>query len=147
MNNQLQEQVNEFCSYFQQWKGAYEEHARSIGMNYTNTQILDVIYNTENCTQKLLCERCFLPKQTINTIVSSFCEQGWVYLEALPQDRRVKAIRLTPEGKAFVETSLHKVWEAECRAMAELTDEQRTLLLDLTRQYVTLCRQALFQED
>lgn len=57
--------------------------------------ILYEIYEIENCMQKKLCEYCFIPKQTVNAVVTSFYKNGWIMLEEMPQDRRNKTIHLT----------------------------------------------------
>ena len=57
--------------------------------------ILYEIYEIENCMQKKLCEYCFIPKQTVNAVVTSFYQNGWIMLEEMPQDRRNKTIHLT----------------------------------------------------
>ena len=51
------------------------------GLSYTSLSVLSTIADTENCTQKMLCEMRFLPKQTVNAVVTAFYKKGWLRLE------------------------------------------------------------------
>ena len=68
--------INQYCSYIHEWDAVYEEYAKSVGLSYTGLIILYEIYEIENCTQKKLCEYCFIPKQTVNAVVTSFYKNG-----------------------------------------------------------------------
>ena len=60
----FQEQIRQYRACLQEWNASYGEYAKSVGLSYTSLSLLSAIYETEQCTQKLLCERCLLPKQT-----------------------------------------------------------------------------------
>ena len=47
------------------------------GLSYTSLSILSTIADTENCTQKMLCEMRFLPKQTVNAVVQKLSLHGF----------------------------------------------------------------------
>ncbi len=106
--SELQEQIRQYCSYLHEWNASYEDYARSVGLSYTSLSILSALYGAENCTQKMLCESCFLPKQTVNTAITAFYKKGWVRLEELPEDRRNKTIHFTPEGQAAADEIMRR---------------------------------------
>ena len=139
----IQDQIRQYCACLQEWNASYEDYAKSVGLSYTSLSLLSAIYRTEQCTQKLLCERCFLPKQTVNAAVTAFCRKGWLRLEELPEDRRNKTIHLTDVGRAQAGRILERVRESERRAMEALTEEERAVLLSATRRYVTGCKEAM----
>lgn len=143
MESELRAQISEYCSYLQEWNASYEEYAKSVGLSYTSLSILSAVYKTENCTQKLLCEQCFLPKQTVNAAVTAFYKKGWIRLEELPEDRRNKTIHFTELGQKEAERIIQKVRQSEQQAMSSLTDEERKLLLSATRRYVLGCKEAM----
>ena len=143
MHSDIQAQICEYCSYLQTWNASYEEYAKSVGLSFTSLSILSTIYRTENCTQKILTEQCFLPKQTVNAVIISFYKKGWVELRELPEDRRNKTVHLTEAGRTAVEPILQRVQQSEQLAMSRLTEEERAVLLSATRRYVTECREAM----
>ena len=143
MEPDIQEQICEYVTYLQAWDASYADYAKSVGLSFTSLAILSGIYRTEKCTQKLLAEQCFLPKQTVNAVITSFYKKGWVELRELPEDRRNKTIHLTAPGREEAERVLRRVRESERQAMGELTEEERAVLLSATRRYVTGCKNAM----
>ncbi len=136
-------QINQYSSYLHEWNASYEEYAKSVGLSFTSLTILCAIYRTEQCTQKQLCEQCFLPKQTVNAAVTVFYKKGWIRLEELPEDRRNKTIHFTEAGRQEAERILSKVRQSEQQAMSKLTDAEREILLSATKRYVTGCKEAM----
>lgn len=98
MRQDMQEQICEYFSYLQAWDASYAEYAKSVGLSFTSLAILSAIHRTEKCTQKLLSEQCFLPKQTVSAVITSFYKRGWVELRELPEDHRNKTVHLTETG-------------------------------------------------
>lgn len=141
--SELQEQIRQYCSYLSEWNAAYEDYARSVGLSYTSLSVLSALYGTENCTQKVLCERCFLPKQTVNTTITAFYKKGWIRLEELPEDRRNKTIHFTPEGHAAADEIMQRVRESELKSMGALSESERLVLLSVTKRYVAGCKGAM----
>ena len=141
--SELQDQIRQYCSCLHEWNASYEDYARSVGLSYTSLSVLSTLYGTENCTQKMLCERCFLPKQTVNTAVTAFYKKGWVRLEELPEDRRNKTIHFTPEGQKAADEIVRRVHESELQSMGALSESERLVLLSVTKRYVTGCKEAM----
>ncbi len=136
-------EISEYFSCLQEWDASYEEYAKSVGLSYTSLALLSAIYGSEACTQKMLCQRCFLQKQTVNAAVTAFYKRGWVSLEELPQDRRNKAVVLTETGRQEAQRILCRIRQSEQQAMSRLTEEERRVLLSATRKYVTACKEAM----
>lgn len=139
----FQEQIRQYRACLQEWNASYGEYAKSVGLSYTSLSLLCAIYETEQCPQKLLSERCFLPKQTAEAVITAFHQKGWVRLEELPEDRQNKTIHLTDLGQGGAERILRRVRESERQAMGELTEEERAVLLSATKRYVTGCKNAM----
>lgn len=50
-------------------------------LNSTSHSILSALYESEDCTQKVLCAPCFLPKQTVHMAVTACYKKGWIRME------------------------------------------------------------------
>ena len=127
--------VQQFCDAWQGLNAVYEDYARRKGIAYTNLYILDIISKTAACTQKLICKRTLLPRQTVNTVITAFYKKGWIELRETPEDRRIKTIRLTAAGEAYAGTVIPQIHAAERATMDALTPEQQNALLDALRIY------------
>lgn len=143
MDDKISNHIRAYCACLHEWNAAYEDYAKSVGLNFTSLSILSALYETENCTQKMLCEQCFLPKQTVNTAVTAFYKKGWIQMQELPEDRRNKTIHFTPKGQQEAQKILQKVQKSECAAMGGLSKEEQNLLVSLTRRYITDCKNAM----
>lgn len=142
----IRAQIAQYCNLLHEWNASYEEYAKSTGLSYTSLSILNAIYNNPGHTQKELAESCFLPKQTVNAVITSFLKNGWVKLEEMPEDRRNKTVNLTETGMEHAAKIIVKVRECEDKAMSGLTEEQREALLELTRMYISSCSNAMKNE-
>lgn len=139
MEDMISQLIQDYCACLNEWNAAYEDYAKSVELNFTSLSILSALYDTENCTQKMLCEQCFLPKQTVNTSVTAFYKKGWIRMQELPEDRRNKTIHFTDEGRREAEGILQKVRDSEHQEMKDLSKAEREQLLSLTERYVTAC--------
>lgn len=142
----LEEQVAEYGRAQQGIRAVYEDYSRSLGVSSTTLHILSAIYAGEGCTQKDLCARTFLPKQTVHSIVTELFRQGYVELREQPEDRRTKSIRLTESGGRYAEAAVGRVHEAEREAMAGLREEARDVLIDATTRFAEKLRALLTSE-
>ena len=136
----IKAQIKEYCSYLHEWNASYEEYAKSVGLSFTSLSILSAVYGMENCTQKKLCESCFLPKQTVNAAITAFYKSSWIRLEELPEDRRNKTIHFTDAGLKETEKILSKIRESEENSMKALSDEEHRILLSETKRYIRGCK-------
>lgn len=107
---------------------------------------MNIITDSEECTQKLICEQTFLPKQTVNAVITGFYKKGLVELHELPSDRRNKTIHLTEKGVAYAEQIIPQIREAEYAAFESLTIEQRTRLMEGMRLYTKYFRDAMLKD-
>lgn len=127
--NTIQQTITQFSTYIQEMNRTYEAYAKKYNLSYTTMQIINLINEVEDCTQKKICDLTFLPKQTVNSIVTSLYKDELIDLVVNPDNRRSKTITFTPKGETFVQDTLPKVREAEALAMGELTEEERLIML------------------
>ena len=125
-----QSQIKQFAIALHEMNMIYEDYAKSVNLPYTSLQILNLITQIDNCTQRMICEQTFLPKQTVNTVITSFYKKGMVELREVPNNRRAKTIHLTDSGEEFANSIIPQIREAEQGAMAQLTPDQRIAFLD-----------------
>ena len=78
-----------------------------------------------------------LPKQTVNSVVSGMIKKGHVYLETIPGTRNKKVIRLTEEGKRFGESVIFPIYDAEQRAVDNMTSQEQQLCTELLAKYIS----------
>ncbi|MBC5690303.1 MarR family transcriptional regulator [Mediterraneibacter sp. NSJ-55] len=92
--------------YTELWRetnALYENWARKHSLSYYELLVIlslsekDVVH-----TQKNICRRWQLPKQTVNSILKNFIERSWVVLISSEEDKRNKIIVPTKKGKSVI---------------------------------------------
>lgn len=132
----MKQQAELFCEKWQSFDRLYEEYAKSRGLTYVSLIVLEIIYeNQENCTQTLICQQSHYTKQSVNMIIKSFWEKGYVELKELVTDRRNKQIRFSKKGVEYADKIIGDLFEIERNAMETMTYEQRKLMIELTGLY------------
>lgn len=114
----------------------YEEYARQVGLSYTTLYILAHIESDENCTQSTICERTYIPRQTVNSVITNLYKEGYVILKEVPEDRRTKTICFTDKGKEYAENILKRLHDAEYGAMESLSKEDQEQLIRTNKLYM-----------
>lgn len=135
-----------FCNAWQSISIIYEDYARKSGISYNSLYILNAILCTENCTQKQICDKTLLPKQTVNNVITSFFKNGYIELREFPENRRIKTIHLTEKGMQYANNLIPHIHQADCKAMEALSEEQQDTLLKLMDIYVSTFRKEMLGE-
>lgn len=131
MSNELKLVID---SYYDYWFGIsdfYETWAKKRGLTANGLFALYVIHeNPTHCTQRFICEKLQLPKQTVNTILESFEKKGFVLKKTSEEDRRNKYLILTPLGQSYTDEILMELYQFEERALLNMQPSDRTALIE-----------------
>ena len=138
MDKELIELIKEYHKCMHKWNFTLECYSKSERISYNTFKILGVIFTTENCTQKDIYEAISIPKQTINAAITYFYKKGYVKLIEPPEDRRVKIIHLTEEGRKYAEGIFSKIINCELKAIKEIGKEEMKALTETMNSYVDL---------
>ena len=130
----LRKQMEQLNEGWRTIDSLYDQFARSAGLSYMSLSVLEYIYETSGtCTQKLICEYTHYPKQTVNMIIRTLWEKGYVEMKEIDSDRRNKAINLSKTGREYAGKVVGKLAQVEEHVMNQMTDAQFRLMLDLTQ--------------
>lgn len=142
----IEDTIKSFCSAWQSISMIYEDYARKAGISYNSLYILNAVYHIPNCTQKQICEKTLLPKQTVNNVITAFYKNGYIELRELPENRRIKTIHLTEKGMEYADTLIPHIHRADKIAMESLTKEQQETLLFLIEKYASTFRREMLEK-
>lgn len=125
----------------------YEEWAKRKGLSMYGLFVLQEIKENRNCTAKQICNRLFLPKQTVNAILNSFENKGLIRRVAMEQDRRNKEILFTRDGKRYADNILQEMYEAEEKALQKMGEEQMEAMAQNNRIFIKCLEETMRTGD
>ena len=113
----------------------YETWARQRGMSlYELLVILSIVEADGTVLQKDICQRFAITKQTVNAIIKTLTDKGWLELK-VSEDRRSRKLSLTPEGSAQAAQIAQALQEHEAQVWLRLGLDRAEQLIEHTALY------------
>ncbi len=136
----IDKQLDVFFYSWQQLDAQYTEFAKTKGISYTGLIVMTYIYRETQgkCTQKYLCEKTLMPKQTINSVINGFVKKGLVVLREMEGDRRNKCITLTEKGKELYQEMDSVLAKAEKSTVSQIDPEKWEQLVETLSAYSSI---------
>lgn len=114
----------------------YETWARQRGMSlHELLVILSIVEADGTVLQKDICRRFVIPKQTVNAIIKTLTDRGWLELRVSEQDRRSRNLCLTPVGSAQAAQIAQALQEHEAQVWLRLGLDRAEHLIEHTALY------------
>lgn len=144
MSEQIKKQLSHLNKQVKELTAIYHHAAIKAGLSdgefwvFYALLLLDGEYSQQD-----ICDMWSLPKQTIHSVITTLAKKGYVFLETIPGSRNKKIIRLTQDGKNISENTMSGIFQAEQRALARLTEQERQLYLSLLVKYTSLLQEEM----
>lgn len=138
-----------FQEFIRRYNGLYKENneiyhrlARHFGLSDSAFWILYTLREMGgSVSQSQLCGELFLSKQTVHSALKQLEQGGFLQLENLPNNRKNKLVRVTPQGEQLLCQVADPVFAMEERAFLRLSPQQRQALLELDEALLNALRQ------
>lgn len=127
--------------------GLYEEFAHKYGLNYNSLGVYSVIYENQPCTQKDICGKWGLSKQTVSSICKELYKRGMLDYESGNRDKREKYVKFTEKGKKFIEPIIIKLEELENGVLDEMDTESRYWIFKSSEKFYELLERKMKEVD
>ena len=137
MDEPVKRQIDVINQHIKELNSLYHAAAVRSGSSDGEICVWSMLLTTEKeYSQQDLCELLFLPKQTINSIVSGLIKKGYIFLEHVPGTKNRKVIRLSDEGRNYGEKNIMWILEAEHHAMEEADPHEISTLISMLEKYI-----------
>lgn len=120
--------------YYKSWfriNDIYRVWSKNHGIHDTTLFVLYVINDSPYCTQNEICDKLFLPKQTVSLILSGLEDNGYIQREINPKDRRNKVVKFTEHGHKYAKAILDELKTAEIEALSNMSEKQRKAMAEI----------------
>ena len=129
-----------------QANGLYSSWAALKNINYYLMFVLYALEGRKEMTQKKICACTGLTKQTVNSVIRSLKEKGYVELAPGLEDRREKQIILTGKGAEYTRELITPLRELEHRALQIMGSDRVQQMIDNIALFNTLLETEMEKE-
>ncbi|MEY8495043.1 MarR family transcriptional regulator [Lachnospiraceae bacterium 29-91] len=138
MDRTIKDQIDTINQRIKELNSLYHIAAIKSDISDGEISIWSVLLESDGeYSQQDLSDLLFLPKQTINSIISNLVKKGFVFLEHVPGTRNRKVIRLTEEGRDYGESKVRWIFQAEEKALEQTDPEQVQACIEMIEKYIS----------
>lgn len=138
MDKSIKDQIDAINQRLKELNSLY--HIAAIKSDITDGEISIwsvLLESDRKYSQQDISDLLFLPKQTVNSIISNFVKKGFVYLEHVSGTRNRKVICLTEAGRDYGESKVRWIFQAEERALEQTDPEQVQACIEMIEKYIS----------
>lgn len=112
----------------------YHQAAKKLRLSDSALLVLYMLYERGGTSPLLdICAESGISKQTINSALRKLEQEGILYLKS--DGKKTKRVCLTEKGNAYVDQTAARLFQAECDAFHDWTDEEIKQYLELMEKY------------
>ena len=138
MDKTMKDQIDTINQRIKELNSIYHVAAGKSGISDGEVCIWSALLcSEEEYSQQDLSDLLYLPKQTVNSIISNLVKKGFVFLEHVPGSKNRKVIRLTKEGKDYGKQKVMWIFQAEEKALEQTDSEQVQACIDMIEKYIS----------
>lgn len=108
---------------------AYAVIAKKHGITFNALMIICMLEESENVTQKRICDELHLPKSTVHSILQDFIKQDFFTLEP-GKNKKEKIVVVTPTGDEHFSKMIDETQRFEDKLLAALGDDACAFLVE-----------------
>lgn len=143
MEETIRRQMDAINRAIIQFRGSYSRWSAAHGISYNEMLVLYTLRDQGYCTQKQICDRYLLPRQTINHVIRGLQAGGLLVRSPRPGSGREKAFVLTEAGLAYARPFWDSLDAGEAAALHRLGPRKLETLALLLQKYDRALQESL----
>ena len=142
MKNKHIDEIHRINYLTTEMQALYHQSSLKLGITDSVSIVLYSIYDAgSECLLSDVYKNSGISKQTVNSAIRGLEADGILYLEK--HNGRSKKIVLTDKGKAYVEKTAARLYQAESDAFDSWTEEEISTYIRLMEKYADCFRQQI----
>jgi len=114
---------------FDSIEACYMLIAKENELTYNALMLMLMIDYYDNLTQKQVCDKLFMPKSSVHSMLSDLIERGYLVL-AEGGNKKEKYIIPTDSGKELIKRVVSQTEQMECTALGAVSEKELTAFLN-----------------
>lgn len=111
--------------------GLFVQACAPLGLTPPQHSILFAANARPNASHAELARALGFDRVTVGKVVQALVERGYLSSEQMPNNRRDRALRVTPEGKRLLKSAEKPVQEMSQRLLSPLNEKEQAQLMKL----------------
>lgn len=112
----------------------YHQAALKLGLSDSTMLVMYIVYeNNGTCLLGNIRKESSLSKQTLNSAIRKLEKEGIIYLEQ--KGGRTKNVCFTKKGTEYANSTVARLFNAECSAFVGWTEDEINIYLELMERY------------
>ena len=125
-----------YCKFRDEQFASYDAYVKRHGLLMNTLLTVNALYYAKDgLTQREICRRTLLSKQTVNLIIKHLLAEESATADSNEADHRSQIIRMTDQGRARYGEAVRHITRSEDDAMATLTPQEQQTLVELSRKF------------
>lgn len=145
--NKLDNLIREYYEMMVKNTRLYVELSKKSGISYLQMIILYHLEYSEILTQKDICNDLYLSKQTVNSILSNWKDEGIIDFKFLDGNNKTKYIFFTEKGNEYSKKTLSLVHKVERNVMKKMGNTNGKMMIDTTNSYLKYLEQEVKENE
>ncbi|RYX95453.1 MAG: MarR family transcriptional regulator [Comamonadaceae bacterium] len=109
----------------------FDARVRAAGLSSIEWRVLATLHDSDALTVSALAHEVLSKQPTVTKLVQRMCEQGWLQLQADPQDQRRTLVAATARGRRLVKPLIEEARAYEGRIVKSLSAHETVALKKL----------------
>lgn len=142
MNEEIKKYIEIINQQIKEITFVYHNACNKLGISTSEFWVWYALLVLEGeYSQQDIRDEFYLPKQTINSVVSNLNKNGYVFLETIPGTRNKKIIKLSPKGEEYGKNIIKDIYEAEQKTIGTMSEQERKTFIDLLGKYKEILKE------
>lgn len=138
MGKTVKEQIDTINQRIKELNSLYHTAAIKSDISDGEICIWSVLLESDGkYSQQDISDLLFLPKQTVNSIISNFVKREFAFLKHVSGTRNRKVICLTEAGRNYGESKVRWIFQAEEQALKQTEPEQVQICIEMIEKYIS----------
>ena len=115
---------------------AYSAFAKKMGVDENEMYVVDALWDQgEGLSQRSICEKCDLGKQTVSAVCRRLVASGGVVAKPGTVDKRERIMTLTEQGRAAWRRPIERMRDLELQAAYAISPEDADAFFRVVAEY------------
>lgn len=110
-----------------------KQDVANYDVNLSEFVVLEALYHKGQLTVQQICSKVLIASGSMTYVIDKLEKKGMLERKACPEDRRVVHVKLTEQGKSFIEKIFPKHQQLIENIFGEISEKEKEALISMLK--------------